>query len=754
MSAISFWAIVGIFLGSAVVRAQPKLNLNHIKVAYFIAIICYWLAWYYGYPVMNNLEISMQGKDEMFEFMPSVALFPSNMAQLFLYAGAYVFPAFFLISFLLPWVCNHLQADRRHLGLAYGLNTLAFCIGLISFTLIAPMVSIFYSLKLMFVLLIAAALLLQLMREDQPLKVWKPVVVMAAFGFAAFLVPGKFDRNYVNPGLPAANFPVTAMKSNGAVTSYVLKAPAGKYLFFGNVSMSGTSDTAQTYMRLMAHFPLLAQQNPEKALLICFGVGNTASAIAKHETITDIDVVDLNVKVFETAPEFSDTNNNVIDDQRIRLINDDGRAYISMVDKRYDLITSEPPPPMAAGVYRLYSRENYKDVIDHLKQNEMMTQWLPYYQMPPEAVARAIKSFIDVFPHTLLFVGRAEELILVGSPQPINLNTISERFFEMPSVVEDLRRIVINDPLDLFSRIMQFDGELRENYADAGMISDQHNHLEQVFLRTQDIPVISYNPARVLEEVSQQYPEVGAELAPVISNMGRLSIRVPDFPLHKVVPNERIKYSDVDWRQIRTYKRRGSVASSRNDPVGAANALLAGLQEVPEHTLFLSFLGQIYLSNNQPADAEAAFRRLVTLEPSNADLRVFLAKAIAEQGMGKEAVAHFRLALQLDPELESALLGLSRILATHPDASVRAGDEALSLAEHANSITGDPSPEVLRVLASAYAVNGRFEDATKAAERAIRIAGQSAAGAIGALISRDLVLYRKRQPVVDMSIGG
>ena len=48
------------------------------------------------------------------------------------------------------------------------------------------------------------------------------------------------------------------------------------------------------------------------------------------------------------------------------MIHDGGRNYLNLTDETYDLITSEPPPPMAGESYRLYSRECYQQVPAHL----------------------------------------------------------------------------------------------------------------------------------------------------------------------------------------------------------------------------------------------------------------------------------------------------------------------------------------------------------------------------------------------------
>src|SRR5262249_51262869 len=160
-------------------------------------------------------------------------------------------------------------------------------------------------------------------------------------------------------------------------TTYVVADPTGDVLYFDSHPMSGTGALAQRYMRLMAHMPLLAQETPRRALLVCFGVGNTASAIAAHEELTAIDIVDVNDRVFDTAPEFARTNGRVYQDPRVRLIHDDGRRFLRQSHDTWDLVTSEPPPPREAGVYRLYSREYYQSVLAHLTPSGMMTQWLP-----------------------------------------------------------------------------------------------------------------------------------------------------------------------------------------------------------------------------------------------------------------------------------------------------------------------------------------------------------------------------------------
>lgn len=473
MTFVSFWAILAIFLASALVRALPGFRLLHIKLGFLFAAAYYLLAWdYREFIVTHNWPVSPFG--------------------LLLFTGIYVFPPYFLISLLLPYLCNRAQAQHRHLGLVYGLNTCAFCLGLLAFTLAAPRVNIFYSTKLFMALLISGSLFLVFTRKSLRISRFSVPVLLVALALASVFTSSDYDRSYFAPESQAARAQtVRALKSNGTHTTYVLEESDASgqnwlQLYFDNYSMSSTGIFAQTYMRLMAHVPLLSLSSPRKALLICFGVGNTASAIAAHSSIDQIDAVDLNHRIFETAPEFAASSNSVHLDPRLRMIHDDGRDFLNLTDNTYDLITSEPPPPMAPGVYRLYSREYYETALAHLNPQGILTQWLPPRLMSQEATDMVIGTFLNVFPHVTLFSGweypqfpGSGEMILVGSRAPLDLERIVKEFNNDPDVVADLARINIRSGSELVMRIIADDTTLRRNFAGKNVISDQHNQLEQ-----------------------------------------------------------------------------------------------------------------------------------------------------------------------------------------------------------------------------------------------------------------------------------
>ncbi len=551
MSFISFWVILAIFVGSALVRNLAWLRLTHIKIACVLGAAGYWITWKKAHAIIGwmldrtydaetiraaTIRFGLQDNPGALPIS-----FPASLTQLLAYTGIFVFPVFLALSMLLPYVCNRLQADRRHLGMAYGLNTLTFCIGLVGFTYLAPRVSIFYSLKLMMVFLVIGLLLLALIRESRRLSVWVPSAAVVVFAVAAVFTPSEYDPGFAQPRSPAARYPVRAMKSNLMHTTYIVSEPTGEYLYFDGHSMSGTNFPSQHYMRLMAHFPLLAQPDPRRVLLVGFGVGNTASAIAAHETVKEIDVVDLNRTVLHTASEFERSNDRVYLDPRMRYINDDGRNFLNLTDRRYDLITSEPPPPLMVGVYRLYSKEYYEKVLEHLTPRGMMTQWLPIYQLPPRACELIVATFVQMFPHSLLFVGAGEELILVGSRSPIDLQQIENRYSLQQYVLWDLERLQVPGPVGLLARILMVEKDLRMEYGDLPVISDERNDLAYMFENLSNPASITYQPRLLLDHFASHRLASQDSLRQFFTDSQTRRRYVPDFPRHilRNAPNAR-----------------------------------------------------------------------------------------------------------------------------------------------------------------------------------------------------------------------
>jgi len=225
------------------------------------------------------------------------------------------------------------------------------------------------------------------------------------------------------------------------------------------VSMSDTTFGARRYMGMMAHAGMLLAHEPRDALLICYGVGNTARSLLSHPRLRQLDVVDISPEVLDLADEFAPTRGSVpLRDPRTRVFVEDGRHHLVVHQDTYDVITSEPPPPNHAGVVNLYSREFYALARQRLRPGGVITQWLPVFQLSVRDIRSMISALVAEFPHTALLYGYDRELVLVGSLRPLRLQRGSTL---EPSVAKDFAYSGIAGLAEVAGAVLQNDAELR-----------------------------------------------------------------------------------------------------------------------------------------------------------------------------------------------------------------------------------------------------------------------------------------------------
>jgi Flp pilus assembly protein TadD len=123
-----------------------------------------------------------------------------------------------------------------------------------------------------------------------------------------------------------------------------------------------------------------------------------------------------------------------------------------------------------------------------------------------------------------------------------------------------------------------------------------------------------------------------------------------------------------------------------------------------------------------------------------------LGMALGQSGRPREAVAQYREALRLNPNLTGALNNLAWALAASPDDELRNGAEAVRLAERACELTHYDEPLFVGTLAAAYAEAGRFPEAVTTAEKAEQLATDAGLNKLAEKNRQLLELYRAGKP--------
>ncbi len=182
----------------------------------------------------------------------------------------------------------------------------------------------------------------------------------------------------------------------------------------GNHQANDSPATAFVHHRIGA-LPVMLHPAPTTALVVGLGGGATPGAVARYNL--DVDVVELSAAVVAGSEFFKHINFDLLTRPNAHLRVDDGRNFLMMGRKKYDVITADIILPRHAGAGSLYSKEYYELVRDSLAEGGLVMQWnggdsATEYKL-------LMRTFLSVFPYTTLW---GDGSLMLGSLKPFTLS--------------------------------------------------------------------------------------------------------------------------------------------------------------------------------------------------------------------------------------------------------------------------------------------------------------------------------------------
>jgi protein O-mannosyl-transferase len=185
----------------------------------------------------------------------------------------------------------------------------------------------------------------------------------------------------------------------------------------------------------------------------------------------------------------------------------------------------------------------------------------------------------------------------------------------------------------------------------------------------------------------------------------------------------------------------------------AISRLQAAIDLRPENGPAHNNLAKALLQKGRVAEAMVHYRKFLEIEPENVEARNILGTALIQQGRIREAIEQWQDAQAIEPENGNAASNLAWVFATCPDDSIRDGRRAVELAEKALRISGGKIPMIFRVLAAAYAEDGRFSQAIESAQRGADLATSQGNPGLAAELQSNIALYQAGTPLRDPSLA-
>jgi len=181
----------------------------------------------------------------------------------------------------------------------------------------------------------------------------------------------------------------------------------------------------------------------------------------------------------------------------------------------------------------------------------------------------------------------------------------------------------------------------------------------------------------------------------------------------------------------------------------AAWHLERALELDPGSPVIHNNLGSIYRDMGRLDEAAAQYLSAIRLNRGYANAYWNLGRLLLGQGHPEEAMAYLYESVRVSQGDPQRALDLAWMLATHTNAKVRNGTDAVALAEHACRQLGTKDARALDVLAAALAEHGNYERARETARQALQIVtAANQADAIDAIRKR-LTYYEKNHPYRD-----
>lgn len=240
------------------------------------------------------------------------------------------------------------------------------------------------------------------------------MLLVAAFGFLSRDFPDPFkvaiDRRY---GDRLLEF----WRHEGAQTAVSVRASQFQHvLYLDGLHQANDQPEMVRLHRAIGHLPMVLHGNPRDVLVVGMGGGATPGAVTQYPG-AQVQIVELADGVRQAAQFFKHVNYDLLSRPNVNVRIDDGRNFLSLTDRRFDVVTADIIQPGHAGAGHVYSREYFSLVRDALKEDGVVLQWIGH--RPYVEYTLIMRTFLDVFPDATLWY---DANFMVGVKRPLRID--------------------------------------------------------------------------------------------------------------------------------------------------------------------------------------------------------------------------------------------------------------------------------------------------------------------------------------------
>ncbi len=194
-----------------------------------------------------------------------------------------------------------------------------------------------------------------------------------------------------------------------------------------------TLPRAVAEQRKQGILPLVLHPSPRRVLEIGLGTGIKLSGL-DLPLVEEAVAVEISPGVIEASRSFADYNHDLASsDSKVEIVCADGRNFVALTPRTFDVIVNGLLTPYRAGVSRLYTTEHFRNCREKLADDGMFVVWIAIRQIAPDDLKVVTRTLLDVFPHTTMWLdGYYLAFVSTKQPPEWNVDDIERRCEQGP----------------------------------------------------------------------------------------------------------------------------------------------------------------------------------------------------------------------------------------------------------------------------------------------------------------------------------
>ncbi len=203
-------------------------------------------------------------------------------------------------------------------------------------------------------------------------------ILLSAVAVVGALLIGliaAFDLDDVSTGIEYAGQKVV-FRGNSPYGNLVVTESARQYNFIeSGVPLFSTHNVEE--VEETVHYAMAQRPHAKNVLLISGGVSGTAREITSKYRGVEVDYVELDPLIIEVGQKYVAEN---LADDRINVINTDGRLFVKQTGRQYDVVIADLPDPSTSQINRFYTHQFFGEVRKILTPGGVLSLSLGHYE--------------------------------------------------------------------------------------------------------------------------------------------------------------------------------------------------------------------------------------------------------------------------------------------------------------------------------------------------------------------------------------